>query len=440
MKLFPKDFLFGAATSAYQIEGAAFTDGRGKTSWDLHNHDEQGNPTGDVGDVACDHYHRYPKDINLMKTLGLQTYRFSISWTRIYPNGFGEINPKGVAFYQDLITKLLEAGIEPAITIWHGDLPLALDHIGGWQNRDTIKHYLNYANTLFTLYGDRVKVWFTHNEPWCAAFLNDLPMGQQLQIAHHLMYAHAKAVEHYRKHPNGTGKIGIVLNLGKQYPHTQDPKDVQAAKHIDGFINRWFLDPTILGTYPEDMIRLYQQHDIHFVIEPQDMTIIKQHKMDFLGINMYSRGIQAYHPEGIFKASGVRNPAALYTAMDWEVCSESLYDLLIDIKHNYHNIEVIIAENGAAFEDTVSPDGQIHDHHRVAYLKDHIEAVYRAILEGCHVTRYYAWSLFDNFEWGLGYSKRFGIIRVDYDTLKRTIKDSGYAYQQIIQSRGITKP
>src|SRR5690606_24683680 len=203
MKQFPKNFIFGAATSAYQIEGAAFIDGRGKICWDLINHDAEGNPIGETGDVACDHYHLYKDDVKLMKKLGLQSYRFSISWTRIYPQGFGEINPKGILFYQNLITELLNAGIEPAITIWHGDLPLTLDQIGGWYNRETINHYLNYAETLFNLFGDQVKVWFTHNEPWCAAFLNEEPIDQQLQIAHNLLVSHAKVVKLYKEHNYG---------------------------------------------------------------------------------------------------------------------------------------------------------------------------------------------------------------------------------------------
>ncbi|MCU0105160.1 GH1 family beta-glucosidase [Acholeplasma vituli] len=437
MKFFPKSFIFGAATSAYQIEGAAALDGRGQTAWDLRNKDEFGKPTGDVGDVACDHYHLYKEDVQLMKTLGLQSYRFSVSWTRIYPNGYGKINPKGVEFYQNLINELLLAGIEPAITIWHGDLPLALDQIGGWQNRETITHYLNYAKTLFDLFGHQVKLWFTHNEPWCAAFLNEYPINQQLEIAHHLLVAHAQAVKLYKNHPNGNGKIGIVLNLGKQYPNTFDVKDYLAARNIDGFINRWFLDPTLKGVYPADMVSLYQKHDIFFSVEAGDMELIQENKMDFLGINMYSRGIQAYTEEGLFNARGVSNPNAQYTSMDWEVCPRSLYDLLVDIKETYNNVEVIIAENGSAFEDTVSEDGLVHDINRVDYLKSHLEATRQAIEEGCNITRYYAWSLLDNFEWGLGYSKRFGIIRVDYDTLKRTIKDSGLAYQKIIQERGL---
>ena len=438
MSTFPKGFIFGAATSAYQIEGAAKEDGRGLTMWDVINRDETGKPTSDVGDVACDHYHRFEEDISLMKELGLMSYRFSISWVRIYPEGHGAINPKGVAFYDHLIHRLIEEGIEPVVTLWHGDLPLVYENQGGWFNQKTIDHYLNYAKTLFDLYGDRIKVWFTHNEPWCTAFLNDRPLNEQLQIAHHVMVAHAKAVELYRKHPHGHGKIGIVLNLGKQYPKTFDPMDVFAARNIEGFVNRFFLDAALKGEYPADMIDLYQQAGHTFHRTSYEMTCLKNNRMDFLGINMYSRGIQTYDPfNKLFYSKDVKHPEATYTEMGWEVCPRSLYDLLLDIKEKYDNIEVMITENGAAFADEKRSKDRIQDDDRVEYFKGHLQAVCDAIKHGCHVTRYYAWSLLDNFEWGLGYSKRFGIIRVDYDTQKRTIKDSGKYYAKVIQTRKI---
>ncbi len=434
---FPKDFIFGAATSAYQIEGAASTDGRGQTMWDVINRDDQGKPTADVGDIACDHYHRYKEDIQLMKELGLQSYRFSISWVRIYPKGHGKINPLGVDFYQRLINELISQGIEPTATLWHGDLPLVYDENGGWLNPDTITHYLNYAKTCFDLFGDRIKVWYTHNEPWCTAFLNDHPLSQQLQIAHHLFLAHAKAIELYKKHAYGDGKIGIVLNLGKQYPKTFDKMDQLAARNVDGFVNRWFLDPLIKGEYPKDMIKLYHQAGHSFTIQKEDMDLIKAHPMDFLGINMYSRGVQSYAPfNHPFYAQDYHMPEAIYTEMGWEVCPSSLYDLLIDIKEKYQNIPVFITENGAAFKDELI-EGKVHDPRRADYIKKHLEAVHQAITDGANVKRYYAWSLFDNFEWGLGYSKRFGLIHVDYKTQKRTIKDSGYTYQKIVSKRSI---
>lgn len=438
MATFPKGFIFGAATSAYQIEGAAKEDGRGLTMWDVIHRDASGRPTQEVGDVACDHYHRYEEDIQLMKALGLMSYRFSISWVRIYPKGHGMINPQGVQFYDHLINRLLEEGIEPVVTLWHGDLPLVYDQDGGWLNPATTEHYLNYAKTLFDLFGDRIKIWFTHNEPWCTAFLNDQPFSNQLQIAHHVMVAHAKAVHLYRNHPHGNGQIGIVLNLGKQYPKTYDPMDVFAARNIDGFVNRFFLDSAIKGEYPQDMIDLYRKAGHTFQSTPAEMALLKNNRMDFLGINMYSRGIQSYHPfNQLFYSQDVKNPDAIYTEMGWEVCPRSLYDLLMDIKEKYNNIEVMITENGAAFPDDQRTEDAVHDDDRVSYFKGHLKAVLDAIKHGCHVTRYYAWSLLDNFEWGLGYSKRFGMISVDYQTQKRTIKDSGKYYAKVIQTRKI---
>lgn len=435
--VFPKSFIFGAATSAYQIEGAAFEDRRGKTMWDVINRDQNGKPLGDVGDIACDHYHRYKEDIKLMKEFGLQSYRFSISWVRIFPMGHGEINPLGVQFYNQLINELIEQGIEPTATLWHGDLPWVYETLGGWLNKEVIDRYLDYAKTCFDLFGDRIKIWYTHNEPWCTSFLNDLPMGKQLQIAHHLMIAHAKAVDLYKHHIHGNGKIGIVLNLGKQYPKTFEKMDQQAARYVDGFLNRWFLDPLIKGKYPNDMMELYHQQGHHFTIEKNDMHDLSSHRMDFLGINMYSRGVQEYAPfNPPFFAKDYLRPEAKYTEMGWEVCPSSLYDLLIEIKEKYQNIEVFITENGSAFNDKIV-DGHVHDHDRIDYLKSHLLALHQAILHGSNVTRYYAWSLFDNFEWGLGYSKRFGLIYIDYQTQTRTIKDSGYAYQNIIKKRGL---
>lgn len=437
MQTFPKDFIFGAATSAYQIEGAVNEDGRGKTMWDVINRDESGKPTADVGDIAADHYHRYLEDIQLMKEIGLQSYRFSISWVRIFPEGHGKINQKGVDFYNRLINQLLDKGITPVATIWHGDLPLAYDKIGGWKNKEVISHYIEYCETLFNLYGDRVKTWFTHNEPWCSAFLGSDTFSNQLLIAHHLMVAHAKAIETYRKNKNGDGKIGIVLNLSMQYPNSYDTLDGFAARNVDGFINRWFLDPILKGTYPKDMLELYENAGHTFAYSDEDMILLKNNPSDFLGINVYSRGIQKYNPDNkLFFAQDVRNEKAVYTEMGWEVCGESLYDLLMSLSEKYQNIPIYITENGAAFPDQLIENNQVIDDDRIDYLRSHLQSVLKAIRHGCPVLGYYVWSFMDNFEWGLGYSKRFGIIRIDYQTLTRSIKKSGYYYQSIIRNRG----
>ncbi|MCK7487034.1 MAG: GH1 family beta-glucosidase [Bacillus subtilis] len=433
---FPEDFLFGAATSALQIEGAAAEDGRGKTIWDVVNHDADGRPTGDVPDVACDHYHRFEEDVQLMRELGLQTYRFSVSWPRVMPEQ-GEINPKGLAFYRKLIDALKTSGIQPAVTIWHGDLPLWLEAKGGWKNRETIDHYLLYAKTLFDAFGADVDMWFTHNEPWCAAFLNNDPLLEQLTIAHHLLLAHAKCVAMYRSHPNGTGAIGIVLNLAKQYAHTTAKEDQAAANNIDGFLNRWFLDPVLKGSYPSDMLELYRNAGHAFHPSDDDMAWIAHAKSDFIGVNMYSRGIQKHNPENtLFHSQDVAYPDAKYSDMGWEICPDALADLLVDLHRTYDGIPIIIAENGGAFPDQHQVDGVIVDTDRQAYLEGHLRAVGKALRDGVRVKRYYVWSLFDNFEWGLGYSKRFGIVRVDYETQTRTIKQSGRFYQRLIRDRG----
>lgn len=431
----PDTLEIGAATSALQIEGAALEDGRGKTMWDVWNRDEQGHPTGDVPDVACDHYHRYLEDVALMKELGLQTYRFSISWPRIMPTK-DAWNEQGIAFYHRLLDALDAAGIAPAATIWHGDPPLWFEAQGGWKNRASIDDYLRYAKKLFDEFGSRIARWFTHNEPWCAAFLNGEPFGTQLQIAHHLLVAHAKAVWLYRTHPHGKGEIGIVLNLGKQYPATYQEGDVLAARMVDGFVNRWFLDPVLKGRYPKDMLERYMEEGHRFDVEAEDNDLFASAKSDFLGINMYSRGIQAYNPDNaLFLAKDVKNEAAAHSDMGWEVAPRSLYDLLMDLTQTYGPLPLIIAENGGAFPDRIVQDGIVQDDDRIAYLDSHLASVIDAMRHGADVKAYYVWSLFDNFEWGLGYSKRFGIIRVDYDTLKRTVKKSGRFVQEVLAKR-----
>jgi len=431
---FDDTIAFGAATSAYQIEGAVDADGRGKTVWDVRAPDADGRPTGDV---ACDHYHRFREDVRLMRELGLENYRFSISWVRIFPDGEGAPNEKGVAFYDALIDCLLDAGIRPAVTIWHGDLPLALERRGGWAERGTIDSYLAYARFLFDRFGDRVKTWYTHNEPWCAAFLSDGPLPRQLAIAHHLLVAHALAVRCYREHRNGDGKIGIVLNLARQYPASADPDDVRAAKNVDGFLNRWFLDPVLRGRYPADMVARYASLFAAPPVAPGDMELLEDAPSDFLGINVYTRGVQRHDPGNAFlEAAEADVPGAIRTEMGWEVCPAALFDLLADLQERYGAIEIQITENGAAFRDDVVVDGIVQDDDRVAYLKGHLLAVAEALRHGCRVTAYYAWSLLDNFEWGT-YEKKFGLIKVDFATLARSVKKSGRFYADVIARREI---
>lgn len=433
--IFPNNFLWGAATSAYQIEGAVQEDGRGPCVWDKINHDELGNPTGDTGDVACDHYHRYKEDIRLMKELGLKAYRFSVSWTRIFPEGKGRINKKGIEFYNSLIDELIKNNIAPVITTWHGDLPLIFEDKGGWRNRELIDHYADYASFLFETFGDRVKKWITHNEPWCAAFLGIDDFSESLTIAHNLFIAHAKAVSAYRKSKNGNGKIGITLNLGSQYAATDTEEDISAAKIADGFINRWFLHPVLKGEYPSDMVEFYRRKGHFPEIQEGDMELLKDNIGDFLGINYYTRSVvkKAYN-DSVLETDNVQVDGAVYTEMGWEVYPRGLYDMLMRIKEEYENPLILITENGAAFKDEVIIDGIVVDEDRVVYLKEHIREASNAVKAGVNLGGYFAWSLLDNFEWGLGYSKRFGLIRVDYNTLERSLKNSALWYKKFINS------
>ncbi|MFA5006877.1 MAG: family 1 glycosylhydrolase [Candidatus Izemoplasmatales bacterium] len=435
---FPARIRFGASTSAYQIEGAFAEGGRGRTAWDVERgRNADGNIVGPVGDVACDHYHRFRSDVRLMKELGLETYRFSISWVRIFPEGEGKVNEEGVAFYDALIDELLAAGIVPAVTIWHGDLPYAFAKNGGWAERAMIFRYVAYATFLFERFGDRVKTWYTHNEPWCESFLNDGPLPRQLAIAHHLLVAHALAVQAYRRSPHGDGKIGIVLNLARQYPASPDPRDVEAARNVDGFLNRWFLDPVLRGRYPADMIERYARLGAKPPVAEGDMALLSDHPSDFLGINVYSRGVQAYDPDDPFLNSRDACPEdAVRTEMGWEVRPESLYDLLVDLEARFPGLSVQITENGAAFKDENVVDGIVRDDDRLAYYKGNLLALERAIRHGVDVTAYYAWSLFDNFEWG-SYEMKFGIVKVDFATLERSVKKSGRWYADVIRRRGV---
>lgn len=437
MAYFPKSFLFGASTSAYQIEGASLSEGRGPVWWDVANDHQPSHLHIHTGEVACDHYHRFREDIAMMAELGLESYRFSISWSRIFPKGRGEVNPLGVAFYHQLIDQLLSHHITPAVTIWHGDLPLALDHEGGWNNPATMDAYLDYAKFLFTTYGSKVKLWFTHNEPWCASFLGEDDFNRKLERAHHLMVAHAKAVALYHTHPLGDGKIGIVLNLEPQYPKTFSTQDMHAATMIDGFLNRWFLDPILKGSYPVDMMNRYREEGYQLTTTDAQMRLLKEHPGDFIGINVYSRAIQEFDPSNtLFHARSVRNEQASHNEMGGEVCPESLYDLLHRLDREYHHIPIYITENGAAFKDDQrADDGHILDIDRASLLKGNIASVERALKDGIDIRGYYVWSLMDNFEWGFGYTKFFGIIHVNYATQKRTFKESALVYKSIIQEK-----
>jgi beta-glucosidase len=461
-RAFPPAFLFGAATAAYQIEGAAHEDGRTDSIWDAFSRVPGAVINADNGDVACDHYHRMPQDVALMRELGLQTYRFSTSWARIRPDG-GPVNPAGLDFYSRLVDDLLEAGIKPWLTLYHWDLPQALEEVGGWTNRDTALRFRDYALDVHDALGDRVGVWTTLNEPWCSSFLSytggahapgrqDVAAG--LAAGHHLLLAHGLAVGALRERDPEL-ELGITLNLTVAKP--VDPTsagDLDAARRIDGQFNRFFLDPIFRGAYAADVLADVGSLGLDAVVRPDDLEIISA-PIDTLGVNYYHgervSDRPAEHPlrgeaptdrstrSPFPAADGVyHHPQGLpLTAMGWEVQPDGLRELLVRVHAEYAGpagVRLYVTENGAAFDD-VPVDGRVHDTDRTAFLEAHLLAVLDAIDQGVPVGGYFYWSLMDNFEWAWGYEKRFGLIHVDYTTQERTIKDSGAAYAGIIRTR-----
>jgi len=464
-RTFPPTFLFGAATAAYQIEGAAHEDGRTDSIWDAFCRVPGAVVGGDNGDVACDHYHRYRDDVALMAELGLQTYRFSTSWSRVRPDG-GAVNAQGLDFYSRLVDELLAQGIMPWLTLYHWDLPQALEEKGGWTNRDTSYLFAEYAASVHDALGDRVTAWTTLNEPWCASFLSYIggehAPGRQdpaagLAASHHLLLAHGMAVQELRSRDSSL-QLGITLNLTVADPvDPSDEGDLDAARRIDGQFNRWFLDPIFRGSYPEDVLQDVAGLGFESVVQPGDLEIISS-PIDALGVNYYHGEAVSSEPaehEITTQAPSARPkrspfPAAdsvhwhrrdlPVTAMDWEVQPEGLTRLLIRVHEEYTSgagVSLAVTENGAAYTDVVAADGAIHDADRVTFLQWHLAAILDAIDAGVPVSGYFYWSLMDNFEWAWGYDKRFGIVRVDYDTQARTPKDSAIAYTRIITGRAL---
>ena len=444
---FPDGFTWGAATAAYQIEGAVHEDGRGESIWDRFSHTPGKTANGDTGDIACDHYHRWRQDLDNMKALGLNAYRFSISWPRVFPAGRGALNRKGLDFYGTLVDGLLEKGIKPAVTLYHWDLPQALQDRGGWTNRDTALYFADYAAAMYAHLGDRVGTWITLNEPQVSAFIGyaygrhapgftDYRMG--VQASHELMMAHALAVAAYRELFPGKGSIGITLNLHSMYPLTDSAEDEAAARLADGVMNRWLLDPVFKGSYPQDVLDLYRAKGVAHRMEEDDLPCLSRNPPDFLGVNYYSptriQRVDPHHP--ILGYEPVTPPDCSKTEMNWEVYPEGLYDLLTRLSRDYGNPVVSITENGAAYADSRVERGQVQDDDRIEYLASHIREALRAIKSGVRLEGYYVWSLMDNFEWGYGYSKRFGITHVDYATQVRTWKKSAGWYRDLIASNG----
>ena len=440
---FPPEFVWGAATAAYQIEGAWNEDGKGESIWDRFSHTPSMVHQGDTGDIACDHYHRWPGDIDLMKSLGLNAYRFSISWPRVYPSGRGQINSAGLDFYDQLVDALLEAGIEPYVTLYHWDLPQALQDQGGWPSRSTAEAFVEYADTLSKRLGERVKYWITFNEPFVSAFVGyqegrhapgHTDLGETLACAHHLLLAHGWSVPVIRAN-NPNAQLGIVLNVGATYPASQSYYDRAAAWELDGKIYRWFLDPLTARGYPDDIVAHYNQ-PMGFIQEG-DMEVIATF-LDFLGVNYYSREIvrsQEVSEEENSPRTLFTNPNI--TEMGWEVYPEGLYEVLCRLNFDYRFPSYFITENGAAYSDQLEPDGQVNDPLRQDYLKNHLVSVWRAVEAGVPVRGYFYWSFLDNFEWAHGYSKRFGLIYIDYQTQHRILKDSAHWYRKVIAANAI---
>ncbi len=442
--IFPQGFLWGAATASYQIEGAWDEDGKGESIWDRFSHTPGKISDGSTGDVACDHYHRREQDLDLMAELGLQAYRFSIAWPRVIPQGRGKVNEAGLDFYDRLVDGLLARGITPFVTLYHWDLPQALQDEGGWPRRSTAEAFVNYADVVSARLGDRVKHWITHNEPWVASFLG-YGMGvhapgiqdfqQALAAAHHLLLSHGWAVSSIRANSE-EAKVGITLNLTDVVPASPSALDYHAAREMDGFLNRWFLDPIYGRHYPADVIEWFERvhgAKVNFV-EEDDMAVIAA-PTDFLGVNYYTRTV-ARDPSRHNLPPTIVTDNSEFTEMGWEVAPRSLFRLLNRLHFDYQPANIYITENGAAFPDKVCKEGHVHDDRRLAYLKEHFKAAHDAIQCGAPLRGYFVWSFMDNFEWAFGYTKRFGVVYVDYETQQRIVKESGKWYSQVIAQNG----
>jgi beta-glucosidase len=445
--VFPPGFTFGAATAAYQIEGAVDADGRGRSIWDTYSHTPGRTFRGDTGDVACDHYHRYPQDVALMAGLGLSAYRFSVSWPRVLPQGAGAVEQRGLDFYRRLVDELLAAGVTPWLTLYHWDLPQALQDRGGWADRDTAARFADYAAVVHEALGDRVPHWSTLNEPMCSALLGYMA-GEHApghrdpveasRAVHHLLLGHGLATRVLRD--RGADHLGITLNFTPVHPASDEAADVDAARRLDGQQNRMFLEPIVRGAYPADVVEDLAAAGAPLPVQDGDLAVIST-PIDWLGVNYYFTSTVRVVAEPTGKPSpfiGAERiddvePTGPTTSMGWNVAPESFTDLLLRLREVAPGLPVYITENGSAWPDEVGPDGQVHDPERVDYLLRHLAAVTTAIERGADVRGYFAWSLMDNFEWARGYAQRFGLVHVDYRTQRRTPKDSAQVYAAVLR-------
>jgi beta-glucosidase len=458
---FPSDFLWGAATAAYQIEGAAREGGRTPSIWDTFSHTPGKVHAGHTGDVACDHYHRFREDIELMARLKLRAYRFSVSWSRVQPTGRGPAVQRGLDFYRELVDGLLEKGITPALTLYHWDLPQELEDAGWPAARETSERFAEYAGIVAEALGDRVKMWATVNEPFCSAFLGygsgvHAPGRTEpesvLKAAHHLNLAHGLAVRAWRDLLPSDAKIGVTLNPGVIRPKTDSPEDADAARRIDALHTRIFSDPMLHGAYPEDLKQdTARVSDWSFVRDGDEATI--HQPLDYLGLNYYNPTVVSAATEGAPVSGNDGHGVSEHspwvgshdrvqfhlapgerTDMGWPIDPTGLRDLLLRFTREKPGLPLYITENGAAFDDKADDTGAVHDPERIAYVQGHLKAVHEAMEQGADVRGYFLWSLMDNFEWAYGYSKRFGMVHVDYDTLQRTPKSSALWYAEVVGS------
>jgi beta-glucosidase len=456
---FPPDFLLGSATAAYQIEGAFQEDGRGPSIWDTFSHTHGRTLAGDTGDVADDHYHHVEADLDLMQRLGLEAYRFSIAWTRIQATGTGKANERGLGFYSRLVDGLLARGIRPIATLYHWDLPQALEDAGGWPNRDTSLRFAEYASVVGDALGDRVAVWTTMNEPWCSAFLGYGSGGHApgltddlaaLQSLHHLNLGHGLAIQELR-HVVRKRDAQYSITLNFHALRGEEKSSEEAIRRIDALGNRSFTGPLLRGEYPADLLEDTREITDWSFVQPGDLETINQ-PIDFLGVNYYStatvrmwdgkseklvndghRDVGGSAWPGSRDVEFLPQPGPL-TAMGWNIAPEALEQLLVSLSAEFPILPLIITENGAAFDD-VEIDGRVNDDKRIDYLRRHFTAAHRAKARGVDLRGYLVWSLLDNFEWSYGYSKRFGLVRVDYETQERTVKESGRWFAELIETR-----
>lgn len=442
---FPAGFLWGAATSAYQVEGAVEEDGRGRSIWDVFAHSPGATVHGDTGDIACEHYHRWEEDLDLVRGLGLSAYRMSLSWSRLQPDGQGRLNPAGVDFYRRLLARLRELDVRPFVTLYHWDMPQALEDAGGWPRRDTAARFADYAQAATRQLGDLVSDWITLNEPWCSSFLGygsgkHAPGRRSLRdaaaAAHHLNLAHGLAVAAVRAE-RAAASLGIAEIVTDVLPASSGPNDLAAARRFDANSNRFFLDPVLKGRYPDDVLELYEPHGLGGVIRSGDERTIAA-PIDFLAVNHYHRVVIADDPTDPHLGARSTPAEPATTSLGWSVTPDSLRDVLVRLAEEYPPIALYVTENGASFADYVDPEGRVLDTERIDYLSGYLQAAAGAIAAGVDLRGYFAWSLLDNFEWGEGYRSRFGLVFVDYGTQRRIPKASATWYRQLIERHATT--